>query len=331
MPNVLVTGGAGFIGSHLVRRLASEGFTIDVVDNMSNGSVDNLSGLNIRCLLPALLDVYEAQFPERSASEIRVIEGDFSSPAILGRISKHSYDAVFHLAAVPMVSYSVENPADTTSENLMKSVQLLEACAGSVKRVIISSTCAIYGDTDTFPTSEETPRSPASPYALQKACLEDFAKLFGRLYDLDTVNLRYFNVFGPGQTGSSPYSTVIAAWCNAIADGRSLRFDGDGTQSRDMCFIDNIVDANILALRSEKNHKGECYNICSGVNVTNSEILSFLSERFSELEVVRAPKRAGDIMKSLGDFSAAKRDLGYLPKVTFWDGLEKTLKWWNLK
>lgn len=331
MSSVLVTGGAGFIGSHLVKQLANEGHTVDVVDNMSNGSLDNLPDTGVRCLLPGLVGTYEAQFPKRTSSEILLIEDDFSSPLILGRIAEKKYDVVFHLAALPAVGYSVENPSVTTDENLLKSISLLEACVGNVTRVVISSTCAVYGDTDQFPTHEFVDRSPMSPYALQKSCLEDFAKLFGKLYDLDTVLLRYFNVFGPGQIGSSPYSTVIAAWCSAIAEGRSLRFDGDGSQSRDMCFIDNVVNANILAAFSTKKFAGKCYNICSGDHVSNTEILAFLQERFEGLQVVRAPRRAGDIMKSHGDYTLANHDLGYIPKVKFWDGLEKTLKWWNLK
>lgn len=331
MSRVLVTGGAGFIGSHLVRRLVGEGHTVDIVDNMSNGFIDNISDLNIRCLLPGLIDIYESQTYNRPSNEILVIEDDFSSPLILERISSQKYEVVFHLAAIPMVSYSVSNPTETTNENLLKSVHLLQACVTNVKRVVVSSTCAVYGNTNSFPTTESVAKSPESPYALQKSCLEDFCKMFGKLYGLDTVLLRYFNVFGPGQTGASPYSTVIAAWCNAISEGVPLRFDGDGSQSRDMCFIDNIVDANILSAFASRSFAGEHYNICGGTNITNSDIFCYLEKRFEGIQIIRAPARPGDIIKSLGDHSAASRDFGYLPKIGFWDGLEKTLNWWNLK
>ena len=154
--------------------------------------------------------------------------------------------------------------------------------------------------------------------------------MFSRLYNLDVVLLRYFNVFGPGQLGDSPYSTAVSAWCNAIADGRSLRSDGDGSQSRDMCYVDNVVDANVLSAFASKRFSGESYNVCCGERTSNRQILDFLRERYPGVTIVDAPWRAGDVMHTLGDFGAAQRDFGYVPKVTFWDGLEKTLKWWKL-
>lgn len=329
MAKVLVTGGAGFIGSHLVKRLASAGHIVDVVDDMSNGFYENLEDLKPRCLLPGFVNLLDKQ-TERDPTRVFLFEDDFASPDMIARIQEYQYDVVFHLAAQPSVSYSVENPATTTDENLTKSVRLLETCKGIVKRVVVSSTCAVYGDAEMLPTREDAVRAPLSPYALQKACLEDFCKLFGALYGLDTVCLRYFNVFGPHQMGSSPYSTVISAWCNAIADKRALRFDGDGSQSRDMCYVDNVVDANILAAFSAKQFRGECYNICGGLGTTNNAIFNYLKGRFPELEVKMAPKRPGDIMHALGDYSRARAELGYEPKVSFWEGLEKTLQWWEL-
>jgi nucleoside-diphosphate-sugar epimerase len=331
MSQVLVTGGAGFIGSHLVKRLVSEGHTVDVVDNMTNGSLDNLSGLDTRCFLGSVVNVYDEQKTSRSQSQVWVIEDDFASETICYRIANKKYDVIFHQAAVPRVSYSVENPWLTTDENLLKSVQLLEASRGNVRRLVVASSSSVYGGADVMPTAEDAPKRPKSPYALQKSCLEDFSKLFCDLYDMDIVLLRYFNVFGPGQLGNSPYSTAVSAWCNAIFDGRELRSDGDGSQSRDMCYVENVVDANFLAAFAEKKFKGESYNVCCGERTSNRQILDYLLTQFSGIKIVDAPWRPGDVMHTLGDYSAATRDFGYLPKVSFWAGLEKTLKWWTLK
>jgi UDP-glucose 4-epimerase len=331
MSQVLVTGGAGFIGSHLVKRLVSEGHTVDVVDNMTNGSLDNLKGLDMRCFLGGIVNIYEEQPQHRPVSQVWVIEDDFASETIFHRIFSKKYDIIFHQAAVPRVSYSVEQPWLTTEENLLKSVQLLEASRGNVRRLVVASSSSVYGGADVMPTSEQEPKLPKSPYALQKSCLEDFSRMFCNLYGMDIVLLRYFNVFGPGQLGGSPYSTAVSAWCNAIADGKSLRSDGDGSQTRDMCYVDNVVDANVLAAFAEKSFTGESYNVCCGERTSNRQILDFLLEKFPGIEVVDAPWRPGDVMHTLGDYSAATRDFGYVPKVGFWSGLERTLKWWNLK
>ena len=331
MANVLVTGGAGFIGSNLVKRLVADGHTVDVVDNMVNGSLDNFSGLDVKTFIGNLVSIYESQIDSRNPSQVWVIEDDFASPVVLDRIHQKKYDVVFHQAAVPRVSYSVEHPVETTDENLMKYVILIKACVGNVRRVVAASSSSVYGGADVMPTSESEPKSPKSPYALQKTCLEDFSALFSRLYDLDVVLLRYFNVFGPGQMGDSPYSTAVSAWCNAISAGTPLRSDGDGTQSRDLCYVDNVVDANVLAAFSLKKFTGERYNVCCGQRTSNKEILEHLMSEFKNIEVVNAPWRQGDVMHTLGDYGAAQRDFGYVPKVTFWDGLERTLQWWKLK
>ena len=195
---------------------------------------------------------------------------------------------------------------------------------------MVASSSSVYGDANVIPTDESVSRNPKSPYALQKSALEDYCRLFGRLYDLDTVCLRYFNVFGPGQYGDSPYSTAVSAWCDAIKNGRPLRSDGDGTQSRDMCHVDNVVSANILAAQASNKLMGNAYNICCGNRVENREILRYLTDRFQNVEVRHAPWRPGDVMHTQGDWSAANRDFGYTPIVSFWEGLEKTLSWWEI-
>jgi nucleoside-diphosphate-sugar epimerase len=195
-----------------------------------------------------------------------------------------------------------------------------------------ASSSSVYGGADTLPTHESSPKNPKSPYAWQKCAVEDAAAMFYELYDLDIVCLRYFNVFGPGQYGDSPYSTAVSAWCNNTKFMKPLRSDGDGSQSRDMCYVDNVVDANILAAESERHggFKGRCYNIACGDRTTNKEILDHFKERFSHVNVRDAPWRAGDVMHTKADITRAKDELGYEPKVRFWEGLARTLDWWDL-
>tara|TARA_Y100000310_G_scaffold328281_1_gene396177 strand:+ start:6918 stop:7901 length:984 start_codon:yes stop_codon:yes gene_type:complete len=324
----LVTGGCGFIGSHLVKKLLSEGWDVEVVDDMSSGSLDSLSGLTFRV---TLADMAEQFFHSvESLPSLTVIQGDFAHPFVLKRISTGEYDFVFHQAAIPRVQYSVENPIETTDVNILSTVKLFDSCCHAVQRVIYASSSSVYGGADKLPTTEDHPKNPKSPYAWQKSSIEDAARIFSNLYSLDIVGLRYFNVFGPGQLGDSPYSTAIAAWCSAIKTNKSLRSDGDGQQSRDLCYIDNVVSANILAANRQEPFAGECYNIACGQRTSNNEILIHLREMFSNLIIVDAPEREGDVKHTLADISLAKRDLGYTPLVKFWDGLEKTIKWWNL-
>lgn len=330
MKRALVTGGAGFIGSNLTHQLVADGWEVDVVDDMSNGRLSLLAPLNMRVFLPGMADLFEEKHT-REKGQVFVHECDFAHASIIDRIKDKRYDVVFHQAAVPRVSYSVEEPVHTTDVNLLRSVALLHACVNNVKRVVIASSSSVYGGADEMPTKETSLRNPKSPYAMQKSVLEDYARLFGNLYGLDTVCLRYFNVFGPGQYGDSPYSTAVSAWCNAIKDGKTLRSDGDGSQSRDMCFVDNVVSANILSATSNKKFAGESFNICCGDRTENRQILKHLTTLFSNIDIVNAPWRAGDVMHTQGDWSAAHDAFGYEPKVRFWEGLDRTLGWWGLK
>jgi UDP-glucose 4-epimerase len=321
---VLVTGGAGFIGSNLVKRLFDEGNIVDVVDDMSNGNPDLLAGYEIRESFPGLL------YRENERNFIRLFKDDFSGAA-LNAVAMGLYDIIFHCAATPSVSFSVENPAETTNNNLNKTIELFDAAKIGKARIIFSSSSAVYGEAKKRPVSELCIKNPTSPYAWQKSACEDAAELFCQLYnDSDIVCLRYFNVYGPGQYGNSPYSTAISAWCHAVKTSSECRSDGDGTQSRDMCYVDNVVEANILAAKSEKRWVGQCYNIACGESVTNKEILTYFIDNF-EVDVRNAPWREGDVMHTLADISKAKEELGYEPKVRFWEGLEKTVKWWGLK
>jgi UDP-glucose 4-epimerase len=323
----LVTGGAGFIGSNLAKKLLSEGVRVDIVDDLSSGSTENLSDFKLREIHADMASL-DRPVP---GDVINFYIGDFTSKPILERIAAKKYDVVFHLAAVPRVSYSVEYPTLTTEENLMKSVALFEVAARAGTRVVASSSSSVYGGADVMPTPESEPRDPKSPYALQKSVMEDFGRLFNKLYGFDVVFLRYFNVFGPNQRDGSAYATAITAWCSSIKNGKSLRSDGDGSQTRDMCYVDNVVSANYLASIREEKFNGQAYNVCCGDSVSNAEILNHLKEKFPGIDIRNAPWRAGDVMHTLGDWSAAKRDLGYEPLVRFWDGLNRTIAWWELE
>ena len=332
MKTALVTGGCGFIGSNLVKELVKLGWQVDIVDNMSNGHLELLEGLKLR-VLPngSFYTAYKMQDMPRTQDEVLVIQDDFADENVLSGIYQGIYDVIFHQAAMPRVSYSVENPFETTNENIAKTVRLFESAAGAVNRIVWASSSSVYGGADALPTKETDIKDPKSPYAWQKSAIEDFSKLAYDLYNLDIVCLRYFNVFGPGQYGDSPYSTAVSAWCNSIKKDQECRSDGDGEQTRDMCYIDNVVSANILAAQKKEPFKGECYNIGCNRSVSNNEILEALKEKFKEkVKVIHAAVRAGDVKHTLADVSKARQDFGYEPLVYFWEGLEKTIRWWNI-
>ena len=321
---VLVTGGMGFIGSNLVKRLHSDGHVVDIVDNMMNGHEEFLKDYELRGSFPGL------RYGNENREFIRFFETDFAGD-ILKTVASGVYDVIFHLAAVPRVSFSVEYPAETTDANLNKTVALFDAARLSKTRVVFSSSSSVYGGADILPTKEDYVKSPKSPYAWQKSACEDIAKLFCELYDdSDIVCLRYFNVFGPNQYGDSPYSTAVSAWCHSVKNNLTCRSDGDGTQSRDLCYVDNVVDANVLAAFNQRRFKGDCYNIACSEATTNADILSYFINNFGA-KVRNAPWRPGDVMHSKADISKAREELGYEPKVRFWEGLERTVKWWGLK
>ena len=332
MKKALVTGGCGFIGSNLTKKLVKLGWQVDIIDDMSNGHLELLEDLNTRVLMNgSFYTAYKMQDMERPQDEVLVIQDDFADENVLSGIYQGVYDVIFHQAAVPRVSYSVEEPWHTTDVNISKTVRLFESARGAVDRIVWASSSAVYGNTTSLPTREDTLKSPRSPYAWQKSAIEDFAKLAGELYDLDIVCLRYFNAFGPGQYGDSPYSTAVSSWCHAIKNGEECRSDGDGEQTRDMCYVDNIVDANIWAAKAERKFKGDTYNIACGRTVSNNEILKALKERFGDkVRIKHAPERVGDVKHTLGDCSKAKHDFGYEPLMYFWEGLEQTIKWWDI-
>ena len=303
--HVLVTGGAGFIGSNLAKRCLDEGWEVDIVDDMSNGHMEFV--------------------PHGHP----VITKDFAHPDVLHEIKQGRYDVVFHLAAVPRVSYSVEHPLETNHVNVSRTLALMDACRDNVKRFVFASSSSVYGGADVLPTHEGIRKNPKSPYALQKSMIEDYLVLYRDLYKLESVALRFFNVFGPNQLGDSPYATAVSAWMTAIKAGRPLRSDGDGTQSRDMCYVDNVVDACIRAGVRGSPLAAECINVACGDRTTNREILTELAKRYPTAMVTQAPWRPGDVMHTQADVSKAHHLLGYTPIVRFWEGLDRTIKWYE--
>ena len=311
MKKALVTGGLGFIGSRLVEKLKKT-CKVTVVDNLSSSRKD-------------WLDILDKN------RDVEYVYTCHSDPQILKRIEDSEFDTIFHVAAIPRVAYSVEKPVETTESNVFRTIKLIDSARkGNISRLIFSSSSSVYGGAKTLPTPSSHSKDPKSPYAWQKSAIEDYIKMACRLYDVDIVSLRYFNVFGPGQFGGSAYATAISAWCHAIKNSSSLRKDGSGEQSRDMCYVDNVVSANLLAANSKKSFKGECYNVACGDKVSNNEILEFLEKKFGSLNIESGPFRPGDVMHTEADISDTVRDLGYRPKVSFWDGLDLTLSWWNL-
>lgn len=335
MKKALVTGGCGFIGSNLTKELVKQGWQVDVVDDMSNGHIELLEGVKFKILPNASFIYHYEQAMKgstfRNKDLVLVIQDDFASNAMLAYVESGAYDVIFHQAAVPRVSYSVEQPAITTNVNVLKTVNLFMAAENNVRRVVFASSSSVYGGAKVLPTKETTAKNPKSPYAWQKSAIEDYAKICWDLYKLDIVCLRYFNVFGPGQYGDSPYSTAVSAWCHAIKNGLECRSDGDGEQSRDMCYIDNVVHANIRAANYFESFKGECYNVACGDRVSNNQILEYLKNRFGDkVKIKNAPARAGDVKHTQADVSKIRRGIGYTVQKRFWQGLEETIKWWGL-
>lgn len=303
---VLITGAAGFIGSNLARRCLQKGWTVTGVDDLSNG--------HLQFVPLGLADFWTT---------------DFAGPIVRDRLWSGDFDVVFHLAAVPRVSYSVDHPLETHDVNVTRTLRLMDACVDNVARFVFASSSSVYGGADLLPTPESHPKDPKSPYALQKSIIEDYLAMYGKLYGLDSACLRFFNVFGPNQLGDSAYATAVSAWLDAIKRGRPMRSDGDGTQSRDMCYVDNVTDACVKVAQADWTMSGQCYNVACGDRTTNREILEFLLKRFPGSTHVDAPWRSGDVMHTQAAVDSACRAFGYVPSVRFWEGLDRTIKWYD--
>jgi UDP-N-acetylglucosamine 4-epimerase len=304
MARFLVTGGAGFIGSNLVRELIARGEQVRVLDNFATGRRDNLRSV---------------------AGRIEVVEGRVENPGTVAT-AMQGIDYVLHQAALPSVQRSVEAPVESHAANLTGTLVLLQAAAeAGLRRFVYASSSSVYGDSPTLPKVETMPTDPLSPYAVGKLGGELYCKVFHRLHGLETVALRYFNVFGPGQSPDSQYAAVVPRFIAALKSGRQPVVFGDGLQSRDFTYIDNVVQANLSACSAGKEAAGEAFNIATGQAVTLLDLLKRMGELLGcSVDPRFEPARKGDVRASLADVRKAERLLGYRPRVSLDEGLKRT-------
>jgi nucleoside-diphosphate-sugar epimerase len=306
---ILVTGGAGFIGSHIVDRLLDEGFNVRVFDNLSTGDKKNL-------------------VQHKSKGNLQFIEGDIRNFDLVKKAVK-GVDAIFHEAALVSVTRSVEDPLLANEVNVTGTLNLLKACVDAkVKRFVFASSCAVYGSSKTLPNHENLMPMPLSPYAVSKLAAENYVKVFHVVYGLETVILRYFNVYGPRQK-YGPYSGVISIFVKRLLDGRPLTIYGDGKQSRDFVNVKDVVEANMLALLKQ-NAVGEVINISAGEAITINALINSLQKIIdkTDFELFYTETRLGDIKNSFADIKKAKKILGYIPKVSISEGLVNLVNWY---
>lgn len=310
MPNVLVTGGAGFIGSNLTESLLKRKHFVRVLDDFSTGKKENL--------------IFSKEYPS-----LEILEGNIRNLRTCKK-AVQGMEYVFHQAALPSVQRSVEDPETSNAVNVGGTLNiLLAAKEEGVKRVIYASSSSIYGDTPTLPKHEKMPPHPLSPYALQKYIGEQYCRLFYQLYGLDSVSLRYFNIFGPKQDPNSVYSAVIPRFIDALIHDRPPIIFGDGEQSRDFTFIENVVQANLLAMSAEGLH-GEAMNIACGKRISLNQLLKILKQILgSKRSAVYQEPRQGDVRHSLADIHKSKKIINYMPKVGTEEGLKKTVEFFK--
>ncbi|MDN5345669.1 MAG: UDP-N-acetylglucosamine/UDP-N-acetylgalactosamine 4-epimerase [Petrotoga sp.] len=303
----LVTGGAGFIGSNIVKELLRRGEKVRVLDNFATGKRENL-------------------LPFNGDPNLEVIEGDLRSFHIV-RDAVRGCDYVLHQGALPSVPRSIKDPITSNEVNINGTLHILEAAREfGVKRVVFASSSSVYGNNATLPKVETMPVAPLSPYALTKYAGERYCQVFHALYGVETVALRYFNVFGPNQDPTSQYSAVIPKFIKMIKEGRRPVIYGDGTQSRDFTFVSNNVEANLLACTAP-NVAGEVFNIACGERYTLLDLVQTINEILgTQVEPLFEAPRPGDVKHSLADIEKAKRMLGFEVKVKFREGLEKTIQ-----
>jgi len=301
---ILVTGGAGFIGSHLTRRLLSLGKEVVVLDNFSSGKHENIAGL-----------------------PVRVIDGDIRDKASVAQ-AVQNVDTVFHQAALCSVARSMEDPALTMEVNVTGTMNVLDASRkAGVRRVVMASSSSVYGDSDVFPKREEMKTDPISPYALSKLIGELYCHMYWKRYALETVALRYFNVFGPRQDPLSEYSAVIPKFFQAILQGAEPQIYGDGTQSRDFTFVDDVVEANIAASESQS-AAGRIMNIACGNRWSLLQLIHHLENILNcTTRPVFLPARPGDVQHSQAGIERASQLINFKPSVEFKEGLRETAAW----
>ncbi|MCH9030799.1 MAG: SDR family oxidoreductase [candidate division Zixibacteria bacterium] len=306
----LVTGGAGFVGSNLVDELLRRGHRVRVLDNLTSGSLENLS---------------------ESLSSIEFIKGDIRDTWTV-REAVEGCDYILHQAALVSVPHSIQNPQTTNAINVTGTLNLLEAAREfRIKRFVFASSSAVYGDSDTLPITEKTIPAPLSPYAVSKLSAEWCTSVYSKVYGLPTVSLRYFNIFGPRQSPESDYAAVVPRFIQVISNGSNPIVYGDGKQTRDFIYISNAVSANLLSVESDQ-AIGGVYNVGCGNKFTLNTLIEKL-EKINGVQIYpnHQAERPGDIMHSFADISRARLDLNYRPLVNFEDGLRMTTEWFKRK
>ncbi|MCF7804226.1 MAG: SDR family oxidoreductase [Candidatus Marinimicrobia bacterium] len=308
MSKFLVTGGAGFIGSNIVHRLVEIGHSVRVLDNFSTGRRENIQ------------DVIE---------DITLIEGDLRSYHIVQE-AVDDVDFILHQGALPSVPRSIADPVTSNEVNVSGTLNILHAALeAGVKKVVFASSSSIYGDSEKLPKTEDMTPNPLSPYAVSKMAGEKYCKVFADIYGLHTIALRYFNVFGPGQDPTSQYSAVIPKFITSMLEGRSPTIYGDGEQSRDFTYIDNVVKANILATESDF-PAGLVVNCAGHQRISVNELVNSINKiAGSSIQATYDDKRPGDVKHSYADINLIKKYLDFRPETSFNEGLQQTINWYN--
>jgi len=311
MSAYLVTGGAGFIGSHIVRTLVQKGETVTVLDNLSTGREENLEGMR---------------------DKVELLVGDIREKEAVGRAMEGA-EFVLHQAALASVPRSVADPMATDENNTRGTLNVLLCARGAgVKRLVFSSSSSVYGESPVLPKAESQEPDPMSPYAVTKLAGELYCRIFNNLFGLETICLRYFNVFGPRQDPKSEYAAVVPKFINALISGGRPVIYGDGEQSRDFTYVSNVVDANLAACRCPESALGRSYNIACGERTTVLDLYRMAAGfAGSDAAPEYREKRPGDIMHSFADISLAQGELGYAPRVGIRERLRKTVEWYRKK
>ncbi|QDT47316.1 UDP-glucose 4-epimerase [Symmachiella dynata] len=309
MAKYLVTGGAGFIGSHIAERLVKRGDKVRVYDNLSTGTTENFAHLG---------------------DAVEFVEGDLQDVDKMAA-AVEGIDVVFHQGALASVPRSIDRPLDTHDACVTGTVVLLDSCRkAGVRRVVYAASSSAYGDSPIMPKAEAHLPGPLSPYAAAKLAGELYCQAFANSYDLETVRIRYFNVFGPRQDPNSPYSAVIPLFVAALLRGERPTIYGDGEQSRDFTFVGNVADANLLAAEAAAEKvSGNVYNVACGGSLSVNDLLRAICDSLNKpFDPIYAPARTGDVKNSWADISAAQRDLGYNPEIDFETGLKDTIDYY---
>ncbi len=309
MAEFLITGGAGFIGGHIGERLVRGGKSVRVLDDFSSGRESNLTGWGDRA---------------------EIVRGDLRDKAAVGR-AVAGVRVIFHLAAIPSVPRSVTDPVNTHDVNVTGTLNLLVAARDAgVKRVVFSSSSAIYGETPTLPKHEDMAPTPISPYGLHKLMGERYCRLFHQLYRLETISLRYFNVFGPRQDPASQYAAAIPRFVSAVLGGRAPTVFGDGEQTRDFTFVENVVQANLAAAAASSAAVGGVFNIANGRRISVNDLIRSIGRIAGrDVKPNYDPPRVGDVLHSEADITRAARLLGFRPPVDLDAGLRRTIEWFR--